>query len=167
MAGESPAHADITSNCLGELNTQLRGTPCRAWTKDTKVRSGPADGASRKGMFSYPDIVVICGGPLFHDEHQDVVTNPTVIVEVLSETTQMFDRTLKFYRYRTWNSSLNDYILISQDQPVVECFSRQDDSSWVSRLYTGLNEITPPPVVDVTLALKVIYDRVSFRDDAD
>lgn len=116
-------------------------------------------------MFSYPDIVIICGEPQFLDDHHDVVTNPSVDVEVLSETTQMFDRTLKFYRYRTWNSSLTDYILISQDQPIVEHFTRQDDSSWVSRLYEGLDQVIPLPVFDVTLALKIIYDRVTLPND--
>ena len=103
IAGESPQHGDISSNLVGILNPQLRGTPCRVWTKDAKVRSGPAIKSDRtaKGLFSYPDLVVVCGEPQFLDERQDVLLNPTVIIEVLSPTTESYDRGEQFQRYRT------------------------------------------------------------------
>ena len=85
MAGESGAHADISMNLAGILQNQLRGTPCRARTKDTKVRSGALKEHFGRGMISYPDLVVICGEPAYHDRHKDVVLNPAVIIEVLSD----------------------------------------------------------------------------------
>jgi Uma2 family endonuclease len=109
MAGESGKHGDIAANLVIALGTQLKGTPCRARTKDTKVRSGlgPASGQAIRGMFSYPDVVVICGEPEYHDAHRDVILNPTAIVEVLSPTTEAFDRGEKFTRYQTWNPTRN------------------------------------------------------------
>jgi Uma2 family endonuclease len=99
MAGESGAHGDISANLVISLGTQLKGKPCRARTKDTKVRSGPNPTAGRNtdGLYSYPDVVVICGEPHYHDEHE--VTNPTAIVEVLSPEMEAFDRGEKFTRY--------------------------------------------------------------------
>jgi Uma2 family endonuclease len=89
MAGESGEHRDISVNLVGTLYNQLKGTPCRAGTKDTKVRSGPVphSGRDASGMFSYPDIVVICGESEYHDAYTDVILNPAVIIEVLSPAT--------------------------------------------------------------------------------
>ncbi|MGH8587999.1 MAG: Uma2 family endonuclease [Gammaproteobacteria bacterium] len=103
MAGESQNHGDICINLIAELRTQLRGKPCRVWTKDVKVRSGPLPlrPHARKGLFSYPDVVIVCGEPQFLDPQQDVLINPKVIIEVLSPTTEAFDRGEKFRRYRT------------------------------------------------------------------
>ena len=101
MAGESDGHGDITVNVVGLLFNQLKGTPCRARTKDTKVRSGPASvtGGTTSGFFSYPDVLVVCGKPEYHDAYTDVLLNPTAIVEVLSPNTEAFDRGEKFKRY--------------------------------------------------------------------
>jgi len=105
MVGESPAHGDISTNLVVVLGNQLRGTPCRVRTKDTKVRSGPilSAGETTRGLFSYPDVLVICGEPEHHDAMKDVVINPKVILEVLSESTEAFDRGEKFTRLQTWN----------------------------------------------------------------
>ena len=86
MAGASGAHADICTNLTRIVSTRLVGTRCRARSKDTKVRSGPAPRSRRstKGLFSYPDLVVICGEPEYHDEYRDVIINPAVVIEVLS-----------------------------------------------------------------------------------
>jgi Uma2 family endonuclease len=114
MAGESPEHADICTNLIRELAPQLRDTPCRVRSK-AKVRSGPSPipRKSAKGLFSYPDVVVICGEPQYYDEIRHTVINPTVIIEVLSDSTEAFDRGEKFLRYQNWNPSLTDYILVS------------------------------------------------------
>jgi Uma2 family endonuclease len=102
MAGESGAHADIITNTVVALVTQLGDGPCRVRDKDTKVRSGPLPKSSRRpaGLYSYPDVVVICGEPEYLDGYHDVVLNPKVIVETLSESTEAFDRGLKFARYQ-------------------------------------------------------------------
>src|SRR5205807_944775 len=112
MAGESPSHGIITVNLVGIFYIQLKGKPCQALTKDTKVRSGPTPlpGHSTRGLFSYPDIVVVCGEPEYHDAFRDVILNPTAIVEVLSPATEAFDRGEKFTRYQVWNPTLKDYV---------------------------------------------------------
>jgi Uma2 family endonuclease len=110
MAGESLSHSRICINLAAEVRTQLKGKPCEALSPNMKVRSGPAiKRDSKAGLFSYADLVVICGEPRFHDEHQDALLNPTAIFEVLSTTTEAFDRGDKFLRYRTWNETLTDY----------------------------------------------------------
>src|SRR5207244_7301426 len=90
------------------------------------------------GLFSSPDVVVICGEPEYTDAHRDVILNPAVIVEVLSPSTEAFDRGEKFIRYQTYNPSLTDYLLVAQDQPRVEHFTRQADGRWLYRLTAGL-----------------------------
>src|SRR6202011_4815135 len=94
MAGERIPHGTVSVNLVASFANQLKGTRCRAFTKDTKVRSGPTlrAGETCRTMFSYPDIVVVCGEVEFHDDHGDVILNPKVITEVLSESTEAFDR---------------------------------------------------------------------------
>ena len=94
MAGESPEHGDICTNLVMTIGSQLRASSCRVWTKDTKVRSGPLPKQRRafKGfIFSYPDLVIVCGEPQFHDQYRDVLLNPAVIIEVLSPHTEAFN----------------------------------------------------------------------------
>ena len=169
MAGESGAHADICINLAGELRAQLRGTPCRVRSKDTKVQSGPTPMHRRitKGFFSYPDLVVICGEPQYHDEHQDVVLNPAVIIEVLSESTESSDRGEKFHRYQLWNPTLSDYILVSQTWPTIEHFTRQNDGSWSYNIYQELEQRVSIKSIHCKLQLAEVYDRVVFAPDED
>jgi Uma2 family endonuclease len=98
MAGESGTHADITTNIVASFHSQLRRSTCRARTKDTKVRSGPLPKTGKRSasLYSYSDIVVICGEPEYLDDYRDVVLNPKVILEALSESTEAFDRGPKF-----------------------------------------------------------------------
>ncbi|MBX9691052.1 MAG: Uma2 family endonuclease [Cyanobacteria bacterium] len=169
MAGESDEHADITVNLVAGLANQLKGTPCRVRTKDTKVRSGPAPKphqATTSGLYCYPDLVVICGEPQYHDEHRDVILNPTVILEVLSPSTEAFDRGEKFSRYQMWNPSLKDYLLISQDQPKIEHYARHSDDSWRYTLVQGLHNIIVIPSINCTLQLSDVFDRITFSQDA-
>jgi Uma2 family endonuclease len=167
MAGESPAHGDISVNVVLSLGNQLRGTECRVRTKDTKVRSGPmlTAGETSRGVFSYPDILVICGEVDYHDALKDVVLNPRVILEVLSESTQAFDRGEKFTRLQTWNPSLTDYVLVSQDRPQVEHYARQADGNWSYRLTTGLDATVVIASIQCTLRLAEVYERVRFAVD--
>lgn len=169
MAGESEAHGDICTNLVREISTQLKGSPCRARSKDTKVRSGakPELARTRRGMFSYPDVVVICGETEFHDEAKDVITNPAVVIEVLSESTADFDRGEKFIRYRNWNLTLTDYILVSQNEPLIEHFARQIDGSWLLREHRGLEKTFTIQSINCALHLAEVYDRVEFQADFD
>jgi len=164
MAGESPEHADICTNLIGEMSRQLRGTPCRVRSKDTKVLSGPAVRQHRatKGLFSYPDIVVICGEPRYHDQSRDVVLNPSVIVEVISRSTEAFDRGQKFLRYQNWNPTLTDYLLVSQFEPIVEQYVRRPDSRWTYEAFRGLDQNFQIESIACRLSLADVYDRIVF-----
>jgi Uma2 family endonuclease len=164
MAGESDEHGITSFNLAGLVFFQLRGKPCQGRTKDTKVRSGPmlSAGQTTRGLFSYPDIVVICGEPEFHDAEKDVILNPTAIFEVLSRSTEAFDRGEKFNRYQTWNPSLREYVLVSQDQPLIEHFSRQPDGSWTYHRSVGMDAIVTIESIGCVLKLADVYERVKF-----
>lgn len=167
MAGESLAHGDICMNLSREVSAQLKGKPCRALSKDTKVRSGPLPVRphSLKGLFSYSDMVIVCGQPQFLDEYEDVLMNPTVIIEVLSPTTEAFDRGEKFRRYRTFNPTLTDYVVVSQHLPLIEHFARQPNGQWVIAASVGeLSGSLHLASIDCTLRLAEVYDRVSFPE---
>ena len=166
MAGESREHADISSNLLREIGNQLKGTACRAWTKDMKVRSGPApeNATTTKGLYSHPDIVVVCGEPEFHDAHTDILLNPKVIIEILSESTEAFDRGEKFTRMQKWNPTLTDYVLISQDKPQIEHFAKPRKGAWTYQLFTGLDAQVEISSIHSTLKMTDVYDRVIFPE---
>lgn len=166
MAGESGEHGDICMNLARLIGNDLLNTNCRGRIKDTKVRSGmfPVKRPLVKGMISYPDLVVICGEPEYHDEFQDVVLNPTVIIEVLSESTEAFDRSEKFHRYQLWNPTLTDYILVSQNKPLVEHYIRQSDGSWKFYFYDGLEREFAIESINSRLNLKDIFHRIEFEE---
>jgi Uma2 family endonuclease len=114
----SPQHNQICFNTIGVVGVQIKGAECIGYTSDQKIRTDPMD------LFSYPDLTIVCGQPVFHDKHKDVILNPKVIIEVLSPTTEDYDRSEKLSRYQKLNS-LSDYILVSQTRPCVEHFVRQ------------------------------------------
>jgi Uma2 family endonuclease len=154
MAGASRQHNRITLNIAGELRAQLRGRPCEAFVNDMRVK------VSSTGMYTYPDAAALRGEPRFEDEQIDTLLNPSVIVEVLSDSTEAYDRGDKFAHYRRLES-LTDYVLIAQDKVRVEHYVRQGDQ-WV------LSEISDPSgtlhlsSIGCALALRDIYDRVEF-----
>ena len=166
MAGESGEHGDICVNFTIALGIQLINTTCRLRIKDTKVRSGmfPVKRPLVKGMISYPDLVVICGEPEYHDEFRDVVLNPSVIIEVLSDSTEQFDRSEKFHRYQLWNPTLTDYILVSQDKPLIEHYIRQSDGSWKYLFYKELDKEFVIESINSRLKLADIFYRIEFEE---
>lgn len=167
MAGESEAHGIISVNLVISLGSQLKGKPCQARTKDTKVRSGPIPRGRQAsaGLYSYPDVIVVCGEPKYLDEYKDVLLNPTALVEVLSPSTEAFDRGEKFQRLQEWNPSLRDFLLISQDQPQIEHFTRQADGSWTYQRHAGIESAVSIASIDCTLKLADVYDRLTFPSD--
>src|SRR4029453_17375077 len=169
MAGESLNHGIICTNLVMALGAQLRGTPFLLLSKDMKVRSSPLPQTPRfrKGLFSYPDLVIVCGEPLFHDVNRDVLLNPKVIIEVLSPSTEAFDRGGKFLRYQTWNPTLTDYVLVSQEAPIMEHFIRRDDGSWSYYMYQGIEWQASLASVGCTLRLADVYDRIVFPPEQD
>jgi Uma2 family endonuclease len=162
MAGESPAHADISTNLIASLHNQLLNSPCRVRAKDTKILTGLVSPKRTKGMFSYPDIVIICDEPQYHDHRRDILLNPSVIIEVLSEGTELFDRSEKFKRYRDWLPSLTDYILVSQSAPLIEHFTRKEGPIWELHPVSGLDSEVGIPSLNCSLKLSDVYFRVEF-----
>jgi Uma2 family endonuclease len=164
MAGENDAHGIITVNVVVTLGSQLKGSPCQARTKDTKVRSGPIPESGRlsRGLFTYPDILVVCGEPEYHDAFTDVILNPAAILEVLSPSTEAFDRGEKFNRLQTWNPTLRDFLLVSQDQARIEHYSRQADGSWSYQRHVGLETEFAISSIRCTLKVADVYDRIKF-----
>ena len=165
MAGESDEHGDISVNLIIELGNQLKGKDCRVRTKDAKVKSGgftQKAGQSMKGMFSYPDLVIVCGEVKYHDKKKDIILNPKVIIEVLSDSTGNFDRGDKFTRLRMFNETLTDYLLVSQDKPQIEHFVRQEDNNWKIFTYIGLDKVCPIESIECELKLAEVYDRIKF-----
>lgn len=169
MAGESDDHGDITVNLVGVLRAGLKNTECRARTMNAKIKTGGFAeniATSTRGMFSYPDVVVVCGKVEYHDRKKDVILNPKVIIEVLSKSTERFDRNDKFVRYRMFNETLSDYILVSQDKPMIEHFIRQHDQGWKVLTYIGLDMTCPIDSISCDLPLAEVYDRVRFSRKA-
>ncbi len=164
MAGESPEHGAICINIGGQLYSQLRGGPCQAFSKDMKVRSGPIPKTKHmtKGLFSYPDLLVVCGELKFHDEHRDVLLNPAVIIEVLSPTTEAFDRGEKWMRYQTWLPELTDYLLVSQARLQIERYHRQASGEWLYSLANESEKSVQLTSINCTLQLADVYDRIVF-----
>jgi Uma2 family endonuclease len=156
MAGESIEHSRICVNVAGELRSRLKGRPCEVLSPNMKVVTSPA------GLFSYPDVVVLCGEPRFYDERRDILTNPTVVFEVLPPSTEAYDRGEKFLRYRTQIEALREYVLVSQHRPLVEHYVRQPDGSWSYSSAGSLDEAIDMVSIDCRLPLSEIYDRIVF-----
>jgi Uma2 family endonuclease len=154
FAGASLRHNLIAANVLGIIHSQLRGGPCSAFTGDMRIT------IPQTQHYAYADVVVVCGPPQLDDDFKDNLLNPAVIVEVLSPSTESYDRGKKFESYQRI-SSLMEYVLVSQDRPRVEQFLRQPDGRW---LYSetsaeGTIKLTS---IDCELSLSDIYDKVEF-----
>ena len=165
MAGESGEHGDIVTNTLIELGLQLGDGPCRARVANTKVRSGPLPKSPKRpaGLYSYPDIVVICDEPKYLDERHDVVLNPKAIIETLSKSTEAFDRGVKFTRHQQYNPTLTDYVLISQDEPQIEHYHREKNGTWTYQCHQGLKAIVKLASIHCRLRAAQVYRRVNFE----
>lgn len=154
MAGASRKHNLIALNVAAELRQQLKDKPCEVYPSEirTRVPNGP---------YVYPDVVVVCSEPQFEDNGLDTLTNPLVVIEVLSETTADFDRGTKFRYYRRIES-LREYIVIDQAEPFVERHSRGADNVWRLDERTGLAAALTVESLGCTLSLSDIYLKVSF-----
>jgi Uma2 family endonuclease len=154
MSGGSMQHARLQSNFSGELYNALRGSHCEPFGPNFRVRI-----SSR--AYAYPDVSVVCGKPLLADDRQDVLLNPVVIVEVLSPSTENYDRGLKLQHYRTI-ATLQDYILVDQAEVRIEQYTRQENNLWTLRDYLSLDEQLTVSSIGVSLSMRRIYDRVEF-----
>ena len=154
MAGGSPRHSLIKLNISAMLRDRLLKLPCTPYDSDLRIRIPT-------GLYTYPDVSVICGELAFDDEHKDTVLNPTVLVEVLSPTTEAYDRGKKFDHYRRIES-LREYVLVSQDEPRVERFLRNDDGTWTLAIASGLSDSIALPSLGLTLPLSEVFAKVDF-----
>ena len=155
MSGGSREHNLIVTNFVGEIRTQLKGRPCEVYPSNMRVK------VSATGLYTYPDVAVACGEPQFEDESVDTLINPTLIVEVLSDSTEAYDRGAKFGHYRKIES-LVEYLLISQHQYGIEQYVRQTAGPWLrleTRGYKGRLELQS---VQCAIDLAEIYDRITF-----
>lgn len=155
MSGASPAHVLIVTNVVSELRGQLRARNCTVYSTDLRVK------VSTSGLYTYPDVVVVCGVPRFEDERADTLVNPKVIVEVLSKSTQDYDRGTKFEQYRTIES-FTEYVLIGQDKPHVEHSVRQPDGRWMLEETNRLADQIELTSIGAHLALTDVYEKVEL-----
>jgi len=143
----------IVTNLVRELSTLLHDRACFVYSTDLRVWIEEAN------RFTYPDVVVVCGEPIFHDEHGDSLVNPMLIVEVLSESTKDYDRGEKFAQYRTLDA-LKEYVLVAQDQVHVEQYVRQAPGRWLLSETNDLGDVVELEAIAVQLALADVYHKV-------
>jgi len=155
MAGASRTHVAIVGNIMASLVSQLRDRPCQAFSSDLRVR------AASSARYTYPDVVVVCGEQIVENTQPETLLNPTVIIEVLSDSTEGRDRGEKFAHYRRI-PSLTDYVLVAQDRPYVEHFERHGEDTWLYRAFEGRDAVLALPTLPCTLALRDVYDKVEF-----
>lgn len=157
MAGASRAHNQITSNLVVSLAGKLSERPRSVYVSDMKVRTKTRE----TNKYSYPDVVVTCGDESFEDDKNDVLLNPLIIIEVLSESTEAYDRGLKFFHYQLI-PSLRDYLLVTQDYCRVEHYQRRDDNQWVYSEYHSLDDEVKIATLDCSVSTAEIYRRVGL-----
>ena len=155
MTGASFNHNLIVTNLTIELGAQLKGRPCAILTNDMRVRIETADACK------YPDILALCEEPQFHDERSDVLMNPVLVIEVLSPSTEAYDRGGKFAIYRAI-PSLQEYVLIAQDRLSVEVFTRQQDNRWLLTAHSASEDEVIFDSVQCQIPLRAIYDKVQL-----
>jgi Uma2 family endonuclease len=158
MAGGSRAHAYLAGEIIIELGQALRKRGCRIVPSDLRLR------ASERGPYFYPDVTVICGKAQPAGE-SDIVTNPTLILEVLSKSTEAFDRGEKFAWYRKIDS-LKEYVLVSQSEPRIETFVRSEQGRWTFTEFAGLDAICRFASVDCNIPLAAIYEGIELDESA-
>lgn len=157
MAGASRTHNLIVGNTFAELRAQTRSRGCEAYVNDMRVK------VSRTGLYTYPDLAALCEEPEFEDEHVDTLLNPSVLIEVLSPSTESYDRGEKFAHYRRLDS-LNEYVLIAQGTRRVEHYRREGDH-WVLTEISNADADLTIASLGCVLKLRDIYDRVDFPPD--
>jgi len=156
MSGASRRHNLISLNIGSELRVQLRHRPCEVYTSDMRVKVSPT------GLYTYPDVVVVCGEPAFEDTRGDTLLNPTVLVDVLSQSTEDYDRGRKLEHYRSL-PSLQEYLLVSQERAHIVHYVRHSDVSWLLSDTSGLEASISLQAIGCEVALSEIYAKVRFE----
>jgi len=154
MSGASLVHNRLQGNVYAEVRAALRDSNCEAFNSDLRIRVSAR-------VYTYADVSVVCGKPALADERQDILLNPVVIFEVLSPSTEKYDRGVKFQHYRTIDS-LKDYVLVDQDQVRIEHYSRETDNTWTLHDHEKLDDELKITSIGVSLPLNRVYDRVEL-----
>ena len=155
MAGGTPQHSLIGTNLAAEFRNRLKTHDCVPYNGDLRIK------VETTGLYTYPDLSVICGPLQFAEGTNDTVVNPTLLVEVLSDSTEAYDRGKKFEHYRQI-PSLQEYLLASQKEPRIQQFIRQADGRWLLNEAAGLDVALDLPALRISLSLNEVFDKVSF-----
>ena len=157
MSGASYQHNQIASALIGDIVQHLKGKDCNIFGSDLRVHT------QLKSFYTYPDAVIICGPPSFVDNEFDTIINPSILFEILSASTEEYDRTIKFDFYKNI-SSLKQYVLIDSRKILVEVFTRHPDQSWVSEKFTNIEEEWELSAIHYIGYVKQLYNGVSFKN---
>lgn len=157
MAGSSHSHNLITSNINGELTQSFKQRNCWNYATEMKLFVESYD------FYTYPDIMALCGEPDFVAGRDDVITNPSIIMEVLSKSTRSYDMTTKFQFYQAL-ATLQHYVLVKQREVKVIHYQKQVDNVWLMQTLTNLSDVLALSAIDVTITLSDIYNKVQFKE---
>ena len=155
MAGGTPQHSLIATNLGREFGNRLIGSPCTPYNTDLRIK------VEATGLCTYPDLSAICGPLQFAAGTDDTVVNPTVLAEVLSDSTEAYDRGKKFEHYRQI-PALQEYLLVSQKEPRIEQFIRQGDGRWLLKEAVGIEASLELPSLRISLSLAEVFAKVNF-----
>ena len=158
MCGGTEAHNLVAGNAYASLHAQLRRRPWRVYGSDIRVK------VARTSLHTNPDVTIVCGQPQFTDATRDTLVNPVLIIEVLSPSTERYDRGMKFQHYRTIDT-LQDYILIAQDEQRIEHYSRQESGLWLLREVVGSDATLDIPSIQCVLLLEDVYEKVELPQE--
>lgn len=155
MAGAKEAHNLLVANLVRDLGQQFRSRPCRVYPSDMRVRVSPT------GLYTYPDVIAVCGQPRFLDDQKDTLLNPEVTIEVLSLSTEAYDRGRKFEQYKSLES-LREYLLVASDRVHVDLYTRQTDGRWLLTSADRMDDSLALELVGAQLTLADLYEKVDF-----
>jgi Uma2 family endonuclease len=159
MAGASEPHNAIANNIARSLGNQLVSRGCRVYQSDMRVK------VRATGLYTYPDVVTVCGKPEFDDSVLDTIVNPTILVEVLSPSTANYDRSIKFDHYQQLES-LKHFVLAEQVRPHIEVYTREAANRWSFSAFNGLAAVAELPAVGCVLPLSDAYTFVEFPEES-
>jgi len=158
MGGATEAHVSIVTNLIAALKPQFKNRPCRVYANDLRLRVSPT------GLYTYPDVIVVCGERKFYEKQKDTLFNPTVIIEVLSKSTQDYDRGQKFEHYRALDS-LQEYITVAQDRVHVEHYARQNDNRWLLTEMNASDAVLRLPSLGCEILLTDVYEDIELPNE--
>lgn len=155
MAGATTQHNEIVGNIYMAIRQRTANKPCHSFQTDVRVQIKKAN------AYTYPDVMIVCGKVEYEAARQDVITNPIVIFEVLSDSTREYDHTRKFQMYRKL-PSLQEYVMVEQNQVSVECFRRIESGLWVFEGYESLKDTLRVKAIEIGIPLATIYENVEM-----